>query len=116
MCKITARTWYADNIKGNQGVVAEIVARQLNDKAITHDWFRRCCRRNGVSSIETKVWLYSELITWSRTFPLELINKPEFHTYQQWQLRGFQVMKDEQAFYINHLGDPVFHNLQVVEK
>lgn len=110
------KTWYSKYITGRQGVLAEMVGRAWMEKPITHSWFRRCCRRNGVGSIETRNWLYDECIVNSRVFPLKFQKPIEFHTYSQWHLRGFQVMKDEQAAYENRLGDPIFHNHQVVEK
>lgn len=113
---IMITTWYNKYITGRQGVLAEMAGRAWTDKPITHSWFRRCCRRNGLGSIETRNWLYDECIVNSRVFPLKFQKPIEFHTYSQWQLRGFQVMKDEQAAYKNRLGDPIFHNHQVVEK
>lgn len=86
-------TWYAKYVKGEEGVVAEVMSRVLMGKPITHSWFRRCCRRNGVGSINTKAWLYEQNIAYSSENKMHLREKPEFHTYSQWQLRGFQVMK-----------------------
>lgn len=106
----------AKYIKGKDGVVLELMVRGTMGKQLTHDWFRRCCKRNEVSSINTRAWLYEKGIAYSSENMMHLKEAPEFRTYEEWQSKGYQVMEGQTAGMSDIMGRALFHKLQVVDK
>lgn len=90
-----------------------VLMEMCNKSVITHKWFRRCCRRHGIGSIDSRESLLLVGIISGREYPLVLTRKVKFMTYEEWRDAGYQVMRGQNAEYNNVKGQAVFHSFQV---
>lgn len=102
-------------ITGINAVLMEMCYREVNrgGNKINHKWFRRCCRRHGVGSIDCREQLIENGIITSREYPLVMTRNIMFLTFEEWKIRGYHVGRGETSEYRNMDYKAVFHSFQI---
>ena len=77
-------------------------------------WFKKLCKRCGISSREMRTVLHADGRIEKRDMPCDILIRAEvYFTYDAWRLIAYQVKQGETSYYRNSSGVAVFSNNQV---
>lgn len=103
-----------DYIIGEARLFAELDIYSINHDKISHNWFRKLCRRCDLSSTQTRTDLFNMDYIEKRDMPCRLLKRAsEFNTYEKWRELGFCVQQGQVSYARNIDGVAVFSNNQV---
>lgn len=78
-------------------------------------WFKKLCKRCGLSSREMRTVLHADGSIEKRDMPCKITRRATvYHTYDVWQAYGCQVMKGTTSYFRNSYGVAVFSDSQVI--
>lgn len=114
MGKDTFIRW-SNRPKGAVGIVFEMCELRSRRKDIPCSWFRRACKRNGVSRTDLKAFLRAHFGI-DYVFPIRNpFEKLEWDSYVNWLGKNMQVAKGETSYARELFTDiAMFNNYQVV--
>ena len=84
-----------------------------HEKVSIH-WFKKLCKRCGLSSREMRTVLRDGGHIEKRSMPCHILKRAEvYFTYNAWNMIGYQVRSGETSYYRNSNDTEVFSNNQV---
>ena len=84
-----------------------------HEKVSIH-WFKKLCKRCGLSSREMRTVLFDGGHIVKRDLPCAILKRANvYHSYSYWQAIGCQVRSGETSYYRNEKGTAVFSDNQV---
>lgn len=103
-----------DYVTGEARLFIELEMYSINHEKISHNWFRKLCRRCNVSSTQMRTDLFNMGIIEKRDMPCMLLKRAvEFNTYNDWKDLGFCVQQGNISYAKDIDGKSVFSNNQV---
>ncbi|AUR96437.1 hypothetical protein HOU79_gp36 [Vibrio phage 1.224.A._10N.261.48.B1] len=110
-----------EHTTGYERFIAELFVRKYRGfNTIPRSFFRRACKRCGISQRETRDALVRDKITLTRCLPSHA-NLPsfEFRSFDEWYALGYVVRKGEGSYAKRWTGErdiPMFDRAQVIPR
>lgn len=106
---------YSGRPKGATGILLDMCERRARSKDIPASWFRRACKRNGVSRTKLKAFLRLHFGV-GYVFPIRNpFQELEWWNYAEWLGKNMQVAKGEYSYARELFTDiAIFNSYQVI--